>query len=905
MVNGRNVVSRTARAASVAIVVVSGILAGCTDRTTARGDVEAVRSALVTACDYSVVTAHNSNARLGAQSCETTLTPYSAPYAQKIASQTFGGPITGQPLLVHGNLINGVVQDGLVVVANVTSSTGPGGSPILYVLNPLTLQPIIQATLPATDYCGNHNSSGTDCYGVLSTPVIDKAANVVYVVLSTLSGVSGLPEYDLFAYNLNNLFWIAGANIGGTCKNSTTNEVFSAYNASTHQPQQRQRPALLLDHGHVYIAFGSSNNESITDTSNGWIFAYNTYSGSSTLTAAGQPYCTTRGAPANGWGRGGIWQMGAGISADAAGNVYAGVGNGRIGDGTPNASSTNDDGESYVQVAGATWTGALSAKFLMPDYNQFLAPNEIEGANGPIVLSTTSSGQYVLGSNKQGLFTLLQPNGAMHALQGPFRGAYNQYGAILGDPSNLELNSIACNAANSCDSNGFPVTSGGSTVCCPGGCSCPSGQTGSCSGYTACGPLVHGSHPHIHGQPSFLADSSGISGTIFWWGEKDYPRFAKWSGSTQGITPVTGSSLPVDNVLNRLSNSSSDLAPTFQVGDGNSGMPGGLTALASNGTLNATLWANVPENNVDPPTDAYLKAFDVSGTFPKQHVFQVDLGSAQYHGYPTVANGVVYIATGVGLQAYSNRPPPSPAWANPFPTGNCALSLGSGWVIGCDPDSNGNGHAFRWIPGTGWTLPDGGATRGTTISVDLNGTPWITNSSGAIFKFSWSLNSFQAFQPGSPTCATSVASGSVDTETWFIGCNGMTYNWNGSGWTQVSMTPTSASKIAVFSNPDSVCGRHLPWIMTPGSPAPAFWQGAIDGTCTTYSYSSTPYTGFDLTTDFLLGTDGKLYTYNGTTLTGPYATTPWGTASKIAGWTGGIYAAQLNVQNDMQVIQAQ
>ncbi len=478
-----------------------------------------------TACDYSVLTAHNDASRSGNQRCETLLNPLTAPHLafQFSIDSGDGSQVTAQPLYVHNQNINGTVQDAVIVATNGTASTNA----LVLVFNPVTQQNIISLTL-AVPPCQTNAIPHTVCNGVLSTPVIDPTTNILYLVDG--DNTTGVPQFNLLAYNLQTMTRVASAVIGvaptNTCVNSTTAETFNPHDTS-NVIQQMQRPALLLDHGHIYIAFGSANRENASATYNGWIFAYGALQsgageGGATLTSLGNPYCVSRSAPANANGRGGIWQLGAGPSADSAGNIYVATGNGQIGTGAqPAPDTTKDDGQSFVQIAGATWTGALKNKqFIAADYNSFLAPNEIEGSTGPIVLPGPSGAQRVLGSSKMGLFVSMNP--ATMATVQSFRAGIDQYGPSLGDPGVLQLGEVSCQQANACNARGLPVfDAGGTEVCCPSGC----------TGSAVCQNLIHGSHPHLHGQPSYLDNGAGTGGTVFWWAEKDFPRSMPWTAA--------------------------------------------------------------------------------------------------------------------------------------------------------------------------------------------------------------------------------------------------------------------------------------------------------------------------------------------------------------------------------------
>jgi hypothetical protein len=222
--------------------------------------------------------------------------------------------------------------------------------------------------------------------------------------------------------------------------------------------------------------------------------------------------------------------MGAGISADNEGDVYAATGDGRIND------PSNDDGQSYVKIVGVPWTGALKAKFQHPDPNNFLVANELEGSSGPIVLPGINGVERILGATKMGLLTIMDAS-TMLPVQGPFRGAWNHYGPILGNPDALliEQDAISCVSSNGCNASGIPSFNGQQN-CCPQNCTCPSAGC-STGQYSACFQLIHGSHPHIHGQPCYFRNSTGVE-TVYWWGEKDYPRYMRWKSEQGLVVPL-------------------------------------------------------------------------------------------------------------------------------------------------------------------------------------------------------------------------------------------------------------------------------------------------------------------------------------------------------------------------------
>jgi hypothetical protein len=91
---------------------------------------------------------------------------------------------------------------------------------------------------------------------------------------------------------------------------------------------QLNRPGLLLANGNIYIAFGSHDDNGAF---HGWIFAYD----AATLAQKGVFITTPNGSD------GGIWMEGAGLAADANGNLFVATGNGDFG--------TTLDGQGFPQ----------------------------------------------------------------------------------------------------------------------------------------------------------------------------------------------------------------------------------------------------------------------------------------------------------------------------------------------------------------------------------------------------------------------------------------------------------------------------------------------------------------------------------------------------------------------------
>jgi Abnormal spindle-like microcephaly-assoc'd, ASPM-SPD-2-Hydin/PQQ-like domain len=154
--------------------------------------------------------------------------------------------------------------------------------------------------------------------GVTSTPVIDRATGILYVMADI--AVQGVAQYRLFALNSNDgsvaTGWSnLGVQIQGTAINSnpTYPTVFSA-------PHQTQRTGLVLVNGVVYAGFSAQCDY---QPYQGWVAGVNTQTHSlSSLWSA--VVADSNGTALNG---GGIWQSGGAPVVDANGNLYFATGN--------------------------------------------------------------------------------------------------------------------------------------------------------------------------------------------------------------------------------------------------------------------------------------------------------------------------------------------------------------------------------------------------------------------------------------------------------------------------------------------------------------------------------------------------------------------------------------------------
>jgi len=308
-----------------------------------------------------VLTQHNDASRSGAALAETTLTPANVNPAHFGLSvhRAVTGNVYAQPLYVENVSIPGVGLKNVLYVATLenriyaidadSTLVAPTDGRLWTRTGGVDFDaPMPNALGPDG---GNWNfGAGADPHlGVVSTPVIDRASNTMYVVDGTLDA-SGARQFRLHALDIT-----TGADrrpsvvVGGSYTDPTSHVT------KTFNPQwQNNRPGLLLANGNVYVAFGSSMDRSAY---NGWVFAHRT----SDLARVAS-YCTT-GDWQNG---GGIWQSGNWLAADERGNVYFITGNGL---GSPAGATPNRQENSFVKldpslhVLGSYWPHQDAGEF--------------------------------------------------------------------------------------------------------------------------------------------------------------------------------------------------------------------------------------------------------------------------------------------------------------------------------------------------------------------------------------------------------------------------------------------------------------------------------------------------------------------------------------------------------------
>jgi uncharacterized protein (TIGR03437 family) len=337
-----------------------------------------------------VVTANYGNDRANANLNETKLSPGNVALGSfgKIGSFPVDGQVYAQPLYLSGiaipgqgthNLLFLCTQHNSVYAYDADSAAAPN---LLWQVN-------LGPSVPSGTF-GDYGAIAPEI-GILSTPVIDPTAGVLYVVADTLP--NGSPQFQLHALDLrsgkdiaNSPVTVAGQVEGNGAGAQDDVVVFDPY-------WHIQRPGLLLSGGKLIATFGSHDDDGPW---HGWLFAYDALD----LGKAPSVWNTT----SKGLG-GAIWQSGRGLAADAAGNIYAITGNGDY-DGVANFSET------FLKM---TPDGAALSDWYTPPNWKELTDGDFDLAAGPALIPGT---QTIVGGDKAGQLYLIDGTSMGHGTSG-------------------------------------------------------------------------------------------------------------------------------------------------------------------------------------------------------------------------------------------------------------------------------------------------------------------------------------------------------------------------------------------------------------------------------------------------------------------------------------------------------
>ncbi|HEY7415395.1 MAG TPA: hypothetical protein VH593_09395, partial [Ktedonobacteraceae bacterium] len=292
------------------------------------------------------------------------------------------GQVYAQPLFVPNLTVNGASHNVVFVVTE-------HDSVYAFDADQTTASAPLWQTSFLTNGATSVPSTAVTCndmvpeIGITGTPVIDSSSNTMYLVAYTSE--NGSLIYRLHAINIttgqdeSSPIVLQGSVSGSGAGNVNGTIAFN--------PQhERQRSALLMANGQIYIAFGSFCDNA---PYHGWIMSYSFNNSQFQQTAIYND--TSAGAG------GGIWGAGNALAADDSGNIYTITGNGdfNLNTGGPNA------GDSFVK-----FSPQLTVLNSFTPFNQLcLSQADADlGSGGPVLIPSTNE---QIGAGKEGRIYVL------------------------------------------------------------------------------------------------------------------------------------------------------------------------------------------------------------------------------------------------------------------------------------------------------------------------------------------------------------------------------------------------------------------------------------------------------------------------------------------------------------------
>jgi hypothetical protein len=349
-----------------------------------------------------VLTYHNDNTRSGANLAETVLTPgnVNATRFGKLRAYPLDGVAMASPLYVPAVAIPGQGVRNVVYVATEHDSV------YAFDADGVATAPFWQVSFinPAAGITTVNPADTGECcditpeIGITGTPVVDATSGTLYVVAKTKEVSGGNTSYvqRLHALDISSGAEKFGgpvviqATVPGTGAGSSGGQV------SFMPLRENQRPALLLNNGVVYIAFGSHGDQ---QPYHGWVLGYTASTLQQTFA-----YCVTP----NGEG-GGVWLANSGLAADAAGNIYLATG-----DGTFDANQGEANfGDSYIKLSRS---GAF-LDYFTPHNEATLDGGNIDLGAGGVLLLPDQAGAHahlLVSAGKNGTIDLIDRDNLGH-----------------------------------------------------------------------------------------------------------------------------------------------------------------------------------------------------------------------------------------------------------------------------------------------------------------------------------------------------------------------------------------------------------------------------------------------------------------------------------------------------------
>jgi hypothetical protein len=565
-----------------------------------------------------VVTQHNDGARSGATLVETALKPslLAAGALVRLYARDVDGGIVAQPLVLHDVPTAAHGRRDLLLVATETNWVYAfdldDGSPASATA-PLAARRLEPSGRVEPPICGETPSQRV---GITSTPVVDVATRTMYAVARNADD----HQYYLHALDLTADLRDRRppVRIAPVDRDAATGAPLAF-----HADCQRNRPALLLQGGVIYVAFGSLGCDRDCPDGvpyRGWVVGYRAAD-----LAEVAVFCT--GADR---GHAGIWQGGAGL-VGVGDRIYFITGNG------PGAL-----GDAFValQVTEATPGLALAAAHQPPNHDTLDRTDSDLGSGGPLWLPPG----LIVGGGKEGRYEVLDARTL--ALAEGFQAFVNSYHADPGAP-----------ACGTLPRSTFPTN-------------CDTGAVPGC--YVAPARYQDGEDcgPNINGSPVFWPAAGSGYGLVYQMSGRDYLKAFRYDTTTHHLdeTPFATSSVrAVEGMSGGFASLSADgardaiLWVSYPLGDGQwQNVPGRLAAFDA--TTLRELWHD---------DGGYLFAKFTPPTIAGGRVIRATLsGKVVVYGLRPDATPRSLLARAGDRLAAIFRPPSEPALA---PTGRAAV----------------------------------------------------------------------------------------------------------------------------------------------------------------------------------------------------------------------------------------
>ena len=585
-----------------------------------------------------VLTHHNGLKRTGTNLTETILTPAAVSPATfgKLFEVPVDGLIYAQPLIVTGLKFKGQRHNVAYVATahNTLYALDADTGALLWKKNFGPSMPTPNAFLAAVDNNMPYHDLNPE-HGTVSTPVIDKDTNTIYMT-SFVQRDEKVPPFASFHHNIHALDLVTGQDRFGSpaeIKACIVSPSAAAVNTGVeHHGRHRvnptlcfdplshmQRPALLLTKPagklpQIILGFGSHGDYPVF---HGWLLSYQANDLHKQL---GQ-WVTNSDNSAQGSGAG-IWQSGMGFPVDDDGNFYLMTGNGN--------SSEVTFGDSLVRFSTANDTIAQTDRFT-PCSQHIMDVNDLDlGSSGPSILDDPAlkpQPRLVTGGGKQGRVYLWDRDN-LGGISTPICG-----------PNDFDKNVLQeFQAVRETSVHKFPHLHGGLRYWRS----------------AARGPQVYiwGENDHLRAYPLVLENGAWRINTL----PDSVPPWA--------VSVATSPLLPWNPLISM--------------------MTGGMTSISANGDHDGIIWATTPYNNDanQKVVRGMLHAYDATDLSKELWNSEAnpedDLGNYAKFTPPTVANGKVYLPTfsrrlvvyGLKKVVVRRRAVPNPVQNNGFEQGN-------------------------------------------------------------------------------------------------------------------------------------------------------------------------------------------------------------------------------------------